>query len=665
MPRTSESTPTSTRGGFEPFPLGDPGLLVDTPTPSSTPERQPSTGTPHTRELFPLGAVRNVATRIGRRWEPDIYLRQRAAILGKDVREMDVPFLSERLGQIAQILNPSERRAFLRNEYTMAELENVLKLEPGKVALAVQTKTDVETLVDDRHLEPEFAPAMSLGSYVAVEFMRDYGLSNLQPKTALAMLKRMKEHTDSDLRGRRALISNLERYLTQLNVDSPRVSGHKMEAQLREMIALDLHGKLAKRADEMSFLGQSQGVEIEVLKHITYSKLAKERGVDRKRWLPRGIEADQHERTDWALLPLLGLQEDLGERDYQTFEMSFDPTSSSAAQTVLIEELILGGFITEKELSEVDEGYSVHVSTVFPNEIVSKESLAEYRQMARALAGAFASDQRISFGGFASGGAEISDKTTAGTLKDVDKKGKKTSVRGKALIEIRNLDITPTGQFSAILAKEVMDFGFRSYWEGKKGLPQAGIVGKFAGERWGDFMGKLTGIFEQYGIDPSGLDTESGWKALAQARDRHPELKDELAGLIRGYTASVRRFKRSYERLNPEVDGEPQTHKVLAEPLGKRDDRMYLGEDMRHLAGIGLGEELTIRFGDLSAKVKTARSKVREDGHIEDSLGRWRFSKNVIDSLGLSGIKDYHVVYDSTNSELIVVPGKAQPIFEL
>lgn len=561
---------------------------------------------------------------------------------------------TKKLAAIVAELSPANVKVFLSNPDVFEDLDLFLDIDPKKIDLALTVQRQVNEISVSRGFENEYMGALNLGCYVALEFLRDQGLSGLNVAEVRANLESIGKK-EGLLWSQQSLIRNLIDIFSSLPTN---LRGEKMEKALLEVVATQLHGRLKRHTDEVAFTGQSQGFEVEVLKRVTKSPRAVERGIDTERWLPRGIRKKDLVRKDFNLLVLLGLPEDKGERAHQLYEVSPHPSETAAIQTSIMFELMMGGFLDEKKLREFAgerEGYSLHVSTVFPKSIISPESLREYRDMARALAGAFASDQRISFGGFMSGGEEVTDKSAAGTLKEIGKRkpvrASKPASEDKALIEIRNLDITLKGQYSALLNKEYLDYAFRCSWQVRTEGSVLSELDVFAAQAWDRFTGNLRALFVRYGIDESQLRVKYGdsweqeaWKEMAAARDRNPRLKAEFAQLIRECTGEIREKKRELE----------QRRTLLVEPLSGHSDRIYLTEAQRTSLGLNVGDTITIDNGDRQATLQVSQAKIRADGLVEENGAVLRVSPDVVEKLGLPDGYTFNPLYGGKSHQLSI-----------
>lgn len=648
----------------------------------STPRTQPSTSHPDysRRSLVPLPeTIRILKTDSNIQPWAEQYLRKRASTLKKDVDESKLQQQTTQLVRIITALSPENANLFFKDPYVAENLEYFFPINADKIKLALQVSTDVQNLGRKNSFDPQFTPALNLGAFVALEMLQDSHLKGMSALQTRLMLD-LKRTGGANLSwGQDALLRHTSEYLSRID---PAASGRDMEQQLTTQIALDLNGKLSARTNEMRWLGQSQGMEIEVLRHITSSQHVTDRGIDQK-WLPRGIPLEKHARKDWNLLPLLGIKEDVGERAHQVYEMATHPTETTATQTTLMFELMVGGFITENMLSsdhldngrKGKEGYSLHVSTVFPRTIITKASLKEYKDMARALAGAFASDQRIAFGGFMSGGEEIANKSATGNLVEIGKRdaqGNDQIGQTLALIEVRNLDISLRDQYSALLHKEVLDYSFRCAWE-KYTHPHRKLnaVDEFAARSWKAYRSQLQQLFRGYGIASEQLYKKHGskwenlaWKEITTVREKNPKFKQEIASLIRKYTSQVRAYKRDSETTSTSGATEAKLESVrylTAEPLGKQDDRLYLSYEERKKMGVRSGDVIVIRSGEKRKAVYVVPAKVRGDGTAENSQeSPFRLSKNILREFQLPNGYAAIPIHDKINKELYLSPIEAE-----
>lgn len=602
------------------------------------------------------------------------YLKQRAQTLNLNLGESKIQEQVSQLTRLCSALSPENAIAFFKDPYVSENLEYFFSIEPYKIALALQVSSDIQKLARIHDFDPQFIPALNLGTFVILEMLRENDLNILSASSACRILE-LKNRYGPQSWGKNALIKHALEYLSRID---PQASRKDMEQQLTAQIALDIHGRLASRTEEMRYLQQSQGVEIEVLNYITHSRQAEERGIDKK-WLPRGIPREKHSRKDWHLLPLLGVKEDVGERKYQVYEMTTNPTETVAAQTTIIFELMEGGFITEEMLSNESaendrkgkEGYSLHVSTVFPRTIITTGSLKEYRDMARSLAGAFASNQRIAFGGFMSGGEEIANKSVAGNLTEVGKRnsqGHDEIAKDLVLIEVRNLDLTLRDQYSALLHKEVLDYAFRCAWQ-KYTHPYRTLSAaeEFAVRSWKAYRSELQQIYHRYGVSSDQLYKKHGnnweetaWKEMVEAREKNPRFKQELATLIRKHTSAIRANKKEHRATTTKEMGKTSLEPVrylTTEPLSKQSDRVYLPYEERVKLDVKPGDVIVLRVGKKTKAVYVMPAKIRGDGTIETQQeSPLRISKNVLQDLQLPNGYAVIPLYNKPSKELHLNP---------
>lgn len=613
----------------------------------------PETNPPYHTSLFEHSkAQRNFMT-------PFIkaYLAERIRNRNLSLDESDLSIQAKKMEGLCNSLSDQELSDFLKNPYVSENLEYFLDLDPAKINLALQVNRYVSYLAQNNNYEAQFVPVLNLAGFTILEKLREDDFSGLNAKSILEKLENQQGH-DGLSRGKTILIDNIHRYLSKIN---PDLKDAALEEALVSEACQEIYNRLIRHTKEMADFGQSQGVEIEVLKYLTKSSNAVKRGVDTVKWLPRGIPLSEHSRKDWRLLPLLGIDEDIGERKFQVYEMSTLPSETAASQTTLIFELILGGFISEEKLSEKREGYSLHVSTVFPKTIINERSLGEYRAMARALAGAFSSDQRIAFGGFMSGGAEITDKSSAGRLKEIAKRetNKKQNNIGSnmALVEVRNLDITPRGQYSAILHKEVLDYAFRCSWQKKVDFDHKfSSLELFAGEQWNKFISESNNIFARYGLSQEQLrqkyskDWEQhAWQEMASARENNPQLKVELANLIRQIVSEIKKYKKENETVSV---GKPVKY-LTYEPLSTSNNYIFISKSQREALGLSLEDKITLICDGKRTMVKVGMAHIRADKKIEGMGSPFiRVSEDVLKTLDLPRGYACHSIYNRTNGEL-------------
>lgn len=580
-----------------------------------------------------------------------------------------------RLLKIFDTLSNDNWVAFRKDEYVLKNLNMFLEINPQKIETAFHIKKLSKGAIDylrvtkqrrGEQFNEQFVDSMVLHSYVILEKFKEMGLDTISVPQAFAYL-------DYKINGPRTnkfeeayIYKTLRAYLRKVN---PYLRDTDREKQLVQIACGDLYKKQEFATNSTSYLDQSQGIEIEVIKHgQAWDKL---KGKHRK----RGSELEKHKRLDWNLLPLLGMNEDIGERPYQAFEMSANPSDSSAMQNTLIYQLIAGGFVSERLLSsdragnpkKGKESFSLHINTAFPTRIVNKGSMREYRDFARVIAGAYATDDRLQFAGFMSGGREIADKSAHGNMKEVKKIQSEASdvPRGKSLIEIRSLDISAKDHFSAIYDKQFLDYCFRWYWE-KQANPslKLGPLEEFAARRWRKFNAQAQAILSEYKIDNRRLYRKYGasWREkatteLAKARLDYPLLKQRLHNLIKEVVKDVKAKRKEQLRSSggkeAEAISESSVRFLLFEPLGKIDDRVYLSEEDRKRFGVAPGDMLTLNFGGERVGAIVAQAKLRGDGKTEDPrYNSLRLSKNILESLGLPNGYGCLPEFDSRKKEL-------------
>lgn len=592
--------------------------------------------------------------------------------------------------EITRGLGANRVARFLTHPYAYSYLPKFMErkpdgsmmVDPKKIDLALEISDKLDTLANIYNYEPQFMGALSTVGFTAAEYLHNHEISGTDKKDILGKLRslyqqeivhaaqtRREQHNagrgDIHVWGKASVARHALQYAETYD---PERDG-PFESYLLKSLTADVYKRLQKWTEETAFLEQPQGFEVEVLKHITNSKRAVERGSEH--WLPRGAPTDKHERTDWPLIELLGggLHEDIGERRYQLFEVASDPSEGSSPQTTALFALASAGFFTEKELSPIFEGYSLHVSTIFPKEILTKASMTEYHRMARALAGAFASDQRIGFGGFLSGGTEVSDKTTTGTIrevakiKDIDPLAKGKVPGGYALVEMRNLDLTPGSHITALDAKVYLDFGFKSYWKMQEGQSKLTPFERESAKVWQEYMAHVSEHFKKYEISD---DSATAWKELALANEKDPEFRKSLQRINRQTAGRLRRISQEYKSSEQTKQLLRKPHMLLPEPLGQLDDRIYLPETYRKRLGLAPGETITLSANGKTRETLVAQAKRRGNDDV-DELPRWRVSANVMGELDFPVDVPVRSSYDGTKRVLemtIDEPGEKGVILE-
>ncbi len=603
---------------------------------------------------------------------------------------------------VLQALPHDERLAFVQNPYVRDNLLFLLnhggELNTHKIRIALQVSQAVDTLAQEQKYDVQFLPALKTASFVVIEKLREKGLTaGSLPNSGTAANAHQSLEAEYALRktdmgfGERALYRHTLTYLANLD---PKLHGEAMEQALTAEVSKSLHRQLKTWTDETRWLGQSQGIEIEVLKQggQREQEKATARGVEKK-WHDRAVPKGVHTRHDWYLLPMLGLKEDAGERKFQHFEIATDPSETAADQALTSLLLMSGGFITEGILSDDTkdnarkgkEAFSLHISTVFPKAIITTDTLSEYRTLARSLAGAYATDQRISYGGFKSGSrvdvsGEIMDKSNEGAMRSVPTVDS-ASVAGKALVEVRNLDISARDHLRAMLHKETLDFMFRCAWEQRMATGPQTPIETYAAGKYGDLMGDIQSLNTKFHIAPEQLQQRFGeeweshaWQEMARAREQNPQLKTEYNKLIKKYTEGIRREyhamvspeerarqagerakrldqTRTINREQKEVLQHTAQRYITIEPKGSGDNNVYLDGDTRARLGVHPEETMQIRLGGQILDVQVREARRRDDGTIDGPSNSpyMRVSRNILESFGLP--KDTAILpqYDAQN----------------
>lgn len=559
--------------------------------------------------------------------------------------------------------------AFYSEPYNITWLEQILPIDPKKVAIAIDTKLRVDSLGASHKYEQQYLPALSLGSYVAIEKLDDLGLTYAPTRTAIEQIQKKLSHGGP--RGQQALLNHLVDYLTDVQKIDPRATGKERSALLIEEISDTIHKRLVHASRVDKILEQSQGVEVEVLQRlenvppemrtnadIRYRLERAERLGIAETWLPRGVRIDQHTRMDWHLTNMLGLPEDIAEKKTEWFEMTAKPTSFGSAQSTILYELTLGGFINENILSNTWEKYSLHTSTTFPASIwdYNRAAQMEYKQCARGFAGAFASLQRGVYGGYIYYDrdlGEIYDKSFEPMKFRTIPGTPQVSISDQRLVEIRCMDITPEGQYAFELRKPYMDFSFKCYWLQQGGNPLKNAAEYQAANLWSDFMGELRSVNKKYGVEDAWWGT--GWKKVSS-----PQLQKDLAALYRNYSSQIQRVAEQEVQLSTETlyaqTDVPVTlvgeRKFMSEPtstIEKHQNTITLSPSDAEQCHLVDGQNITFRFGEYrtSSRVVVSKDPSSSDIHL---LKGTTTTIDIPESTSLS------LRYDHIRNELVAGP---------
>jgi len=566
-------------------------------------------------------------------------------------------------------------RSFMRDSYNILWFEQISQIDQKKIVLATETKTAVDTLIQDNHIDKQHAPAMALGAFVGIEKLEELELTYVSSRMAIKKINEAEKNTPPALKTEKALLRHMQNYLSDLDQTNPMAVGIEREAMIRDQIALDIARRLERQNKHVKILKQSQGSEVEMLQRLDYLTPEKRvRGsqqyrlgwVDRfnlKDWLPRGIRKDQHKRMDWHLTHMLGLPEDVAEKiyDLEWYEVTTKPTESGANQSTLLYELVLGGFVSEDILSNTWEKYSVHISTVFPSTIWNDKSEKQYLWFARGFAGAFSSIQRGVYGGYVSNdsnggrsGREIANKTfQANKMTSVEGAPNK-SIQDMHLVEIRMFDLTEKGQYAVEIYKQYFDFAFRCHWSQQEGLPLASSAEYQAANLWKTFNIELQQVYERYNI-------EDDWKSVGWTKSKNPQLQTDLVSLYRNFghklinlvdkeVQAPEPIKKIVEHQTPILLEKRKFLKDISTSKEKSDPKINLSAaDMTKLH-LTDQQFVTFRLGEskISARInqadqKTSSSEITLSPTICESIHLW-------DNLSLS------MRYDPTRNEISIGP---------
>lgn len=578
---------------------------------------------------------------------------------------------------LAKYGSPRIAADFLTNPYNLLWFEQLIVIDPKKAALAFETRHRVDQLKLEGAVKDQYVPAVSLAIFVELEKLDMLGLSGT-PTARAAEILRTQAKTEKTP-GSKALLNQLSSHLLLLPEKSRGLTGKDRDIQLTRVLAGHYNRKLEAGSRRAEILNQSQGIEVEVLKPLEYvptekradPKLVKSytpHGYDRfkkqmvwsdfhglaGKWLPRGIKETELGRRDWMLTNILGLPEDVGEKRNEWFEMSTRPTDSGHPQTFMLYKLVQGGFIDEKILSDIREKYSMHASTVFPAEAWNTRSENQYRQLARAFSGAFASVQRGVYGGYVfddnprSGGREVANKTFESrkfvTLKDASGK----PVTAGRLVEMRVMDLTEKGQYAFENYKPYYDFAFRSYWMRQAGHPPVSVAQHRAANVWGQFYDELQDALNRRQIPDA-------WSGVGRAKEKNPALKKELDGLIRRHGNRIARIvnmemNQSEPSVLPDKPGptiftDKEAFTEIPESDRNIDPIMQLSSQEATRYGLKNTDFITVSFG--GNKIST---RVSIDNYSPESTRG--VDRNIIRQTGLPTGLPLSGIYDPLSREL-------------
>lgn len=535
---------------------------------------------------------------------------------------------------------PSLVREFLSTPYCLQFVEQFSDIDPKKIALSFHSKSLVEQIgakrkLEGRALDPQFIPALNLGVFVALEHLQAEDIKNLNPKEAAKLLEQKKLNTTKW--NEKILYGNLSRYLSK--IPNQKISPAERDQRVAEFIISEVHSRLEHWTKLRKVMGQSQGTETEIMQWTTEKDW--QEWSDRfklKKTLPRGLKPEMVGRTDWMLVGILGLKEDLGEKAHEIFEMSTLPSESGTAQATIMQELMLGGFLDEKVIEGGKERYSVHSSSVFPAEIFqgNPEGAKQYVNFARAMGGAFSSLDRMKNGGWVTTEDGWDYEIFWNNLKSRDKI---TPVAGHSLsgnellVEIRTLDVTSKDHLSALINKEYLDYGFRTYWQQRLGYAPRSSMDLQAAAIWQNFDAELTRLNYEYNV-------EDHWQGTGNARERHPEYQQELQKLIRSHARDIRQVVETPES---EIDYYTTTGEIPAvcDALAAQENNNLPADTVK------LPVSIVEDFG------------ISEGGYYSLKMGSTtRTVKVVIDH---ETMDDFGISYSSDIKKFIPIPNDCKP----
>lgn len=210
---------------------------------------------------------------------------------------------------------------------------------------------------------------------------------------------------------------DLERFLNRAKEELDKENIPLEYESLIDVLTEQLERRIILNKNRMDQLGQSQGIEIEILRPI--SRTFREGG-EYQEWIDRyggrGFQPTDSSRQDYARTQDYGIPQDEGELEYQTYEMSPRPSLSATEMGTILSMLTYANFIERDALENANERdiYSLHISTSFPSEITTNPQFKNmYSKIASILAVGYSSIQRLGFEPFKQGGDIISIKGIA------------------------------------------------------------------------------------------------------------------------------------------------------------------------------------------------------------------------------------------------------------
>jgi hypothetical protein len=250
-------------------------------------------------------------------------------------------------------------------------------------------------------------------------------------------------------------------------------------------LTTQLERRIKNNKERLDQLGQSQGIEIEVLKPITSTY---RRDNNYPEWVDRyggrGYQPRESSRTDYDKTRNFGIPEDENERRYQTYEMSPNPSLSATEMGSIVSMLTYADFLDKEAIDLANERnlYSLHISTSFPTEITNNPLFEKtYSRLASILTLGFASIQMIGYEGFkiGSGGKIVAVKglvdeasitrdrqRTSTAINPITEEQRREMEEGRLTItEMRGFDVNERTA-SLLINKNYIDTAVRMSFEG-------------------------------------------------------------------------------------------------------------------------------------------------------------------------------------------------------
>jgi hypothetical protein len=489
-------------------------------------------------------------------------------------------------------------------------------------------------------------PALNLGSFIALEQLRKPDISELTAQQAGEYFHAKSQRATQW--GERNLYRNLAQYASE--PEYAELTGSQRDEQIITSIVEEVHSRLSHWTQLHEKTGQSQGIEVEVLKQLKaedwYDWVKRYK---LEQFFPRGIALDQMARKDWMVLGIVGVNEDLGERPNEIHEMSTNPTQTVTGQTTILYELMLGGFIDERHLQNDKEMYSMHASTLFPEEIFIGNTSAhkEYVRYALAFGGAYSSLARMKNGAWVTyqDGKDYEIKwdrmQTQQKLKPVP--GLATSGHN-LIVEIRTLDLAERYPFSALQEKEMLDFGFKSYWLQQLGESPSSSRDLLAAQVWQDFSKNMDGLYREYGIT-------THWQDIGNTREVHPEFQTKLQKLLR---SNAHKIQKLVEQPDSAFESFQTTNET---PIVSQSIELFRGKELS-TSTVSFPQNLIEGFGLQEGSVYTVRAgqsvrTVTVESSLQNTIA---CANDVMEYLNLPSDCSPRIRYDQSRRELNLGP---------